>query len=81
MNQITKQSFIETIRRPTLYKYEYDSISQIKKENPKRSFSELHELICSKNWRLYRFSADQINNMFHDFRDHNWFGCLSGPQN
>lgn len=58
---------------PFLRKYEYDTIVQLKKENPERSFSELYPKIRHSIWRLYPFSADQIKEMYYDFQAHNWY--------
>lgn len=57
--------FYQTLTIPLFHKYEYNSTYKVKKENSDRSFDELYPKICSDNWRLYSFNADQIRGMLY----------------
>lgn len=74
MEEITPQTylFLRSINVPTLFKYEYINICNLKAQNKKASIQNLYTQICRTSWRLWKFSHQQIKLMFDEYRATHW---------
>lgn len=66
------QMFVDLLHRPSLYKSEYDHICKLKLQNKKASIQSLYTQICRNSWRLWKFTHQQIKEMFDSYRDIQW---------
>ncbi len=72
MNNPRALKWQELLDRPSLYKEEYVHICTLKEQNKRASIQNLYTQICNRSWRLWKFTHQQIKDMFDKYRDTNW---------